>query len=144
MAVTRIIPLHVGGKRSLAAALKKAVDYVKNPEKTDRGQLVTGYRCNPELAAAEFKMDYELYQNATKRRFDPHHSVIAYHLRQSFKPGEITAEEANKIGRELAMRYTHGDHAFLVCTHIDRAHIHNHFISAPIRGRVNPLSKRQA
>ena len=57
MAVTRIIPLHVGGKRSLAAALKKTVDYVKNPEKTDGGQLVTGYRCNPELAAAEFKMD---------------------------------------------------------------------------------------
>jgi len=64
MAVTRIIPLHVGGKRSLAAALKKTVDYVKNPEKTDGGQLVTGYRSNPELAAAEFKMDYELYQNA--------------------------------------------------------------------------------
>lgn len=128
MAVTRIIPLHVGGKRSLAAALKKTVDYVKNPEKTDEGRLVTGYRCNPELAASEFKMDYELYQNATKRRFDPHHSVIAYHLRQSFKPGEITAEEANKIGRELAMRYTHGDHAFLVCTHTDRAHIHNHII----------------
>ena len=128
MAVTRIIPLHVGGKRSLAAALKKNMDYVKNPEKTDGGQLVTGYRCNPELAAAEFKMDYDLYQNTTKRRFDPHHSVIAYHLRQSFKPGEVTAEEANQIGRELAMRYTHGDHAFLVCTHIDRAHIHNHII----------------
>ena len=128
MAVTRIIPLHVGGRRSLAAALKKTVDYVKNPEKTDGGQLVTGYRCNPELAAAEFKMDYDLYQNSTKRRFDPHHSVIAYHLRQSFKPGEISAEEANQIGRELAMRYTHGDHAFLVCTHTDRAHIHNHII----------------
>ena len=62
MAVTRIIPLRVGGKRSLAAALKKTVEYVKNPEKTDGGQLVTGYRRNPELAAAEFKMDYELYQ----------------------------------------------------------------------------------
>ena len=73
-------------------------------------------------------MDYGLHQNATKRRFDPHHFVIEYHLCQSFKPGEITAEEANKIGRELVMLYTHGDHTFLVCTHTDHAHIHNHII----------------
>jgi predicted kinase len=48
--------------------------------------------------------------------------VLAYHLRQSFKPGEIDAETANKIGYELAMRFTHGRHAFIVATHIDRQH----------------------
>ena len=54
--------------------------------------------------------------------------MIAYQIRQSFKPGEITPEEANEIGYELAMRFTKGKHAFLVATHIDKAHIHNHII----------------
>ena len=54
--------------------------------------------------------------------------MIAYHLRQSFVPGEITPEEANRLGCELARRFTKGKHAFIVCTHIDRKHIHNHII----------------
>ena len=54
--------------------------------------------------------------------------MIAYQIRQSFKPGEITPEEANKIGYETAMRFTKGKHAFIVATHVDRAHIHNHMI----------------
>ena len=53
---------------------------------------------------------------------------IAYQIRQSFKPGEITAEEANKVGYELAMRFTKGKYAFIVATHTDREHIHNHII----------------
>ena len=63
--------------------------------------------------------------------------VIAYQIRQAFKPGEVTPEEANKIGYELAMRFTKGKHAFTVSTHTDRAHIHNHvvFNSTPIDGR---------
>ena len=54
--------------------------------------------------------------------------MIAYQIRQSFKPGEITPEEANKVGYETAMRFTKGKHAFIVATHVDRAHIHNHII----------------
>jgi hypothetical protein len=54
--------------------------------------------------------------------------VIAYHICQSFPPGEITPEETNRIGYELAMRFTKGRHAFIVCTHTDRTHIHNHLI----------------
>ena len=54
--------------------------------------------------------------------------MIAYHLRQSFVPGEITPEEANHLGCELAKRFTKGNHAYIVCTHIDKAHIHNHVI----------------
>ena len=54
--------------------------------------------------------------------------MIAYQIRQAFKPGEITPEEANKVGYELAMRFTKGRHAFTVSTHIDKAHIHNHII----------------
>ncbi|MCF0126960.1 MAG: relaxase/mobilization nuclease domain-containing protein, partial [Pseudobutyrivibrio sp.] len=54
--------------------------------------------------------------------------IIAYQIRQSFKPGEITPEEANQIGYETVMRFTKGEHAFIVCTHTDKAHIHNHVI----------------
>lgn len=54
--------------------------------------------------------------------------IIAYQIRQSFKPGEITPEEANQVGYETAMRWTKGKHAFIVATHIDRSHIHNHII----------------
>ena len=54
--------------------------------------------------------------------------MIAYHIRQSFKPGEITPEEANLVGRELAERFLKGKHAYIVCTHVDRKHIHSHII----------------
>ena len=54
--------------------------------------------------------------------------VIAYQIRQSFRPGEVMPEEANRIGYELAMRWTKGKHAFVVATHVDKAHIHNHII----------------
>ena len=54
--------------------------------------------------------------------------MIAYHLRQAFKPGEVTPEEANQIGRELALKLTKGNHAFVVCTHVDKYHVHNHII----------------
>lgn len=55
-------------------------------------------------------------------------NIIAYQIRQSFKPGEITPEEANQVGYETAMRWTKGKHAFIVATHIDKSHIHNHII----------------
>jgi len=54
--------------------------------------------------------------------------VIAYQIRQSFKPGEVTPEEANRIGYETAMRWTKGKHAFIVATHVDKTHIHNHIV----------------
>ncbi|MCU0080427.1 relaxase/mobilization nuclease domain-containing protein [Extibacter muris] len=50
--------------------------------------------------------------------------VIAYHLRQAFKPGEVSPEEANQIGRKLALKLTKGNHAFVVCPHIDKHHVH--------------------
>lgn len=58
----------------------------------------------------------------------PRQDVIAYQIRQSFKPGEITPEEANEVGYETGMRFTKGKHAFIVATHVERAHIHNHII----------------
>jgi hypothetical protein len=67
------------------------------------------------------------YANITGRD-ENNKNVLAYHLRQSFKPGEITPELANKIGYKLAMKFTKGKHAFIVCTHIDKLHIHNHIV----------------
>lgn len=67
-----------------------------------------------------------LYEQTTGRRQKS--DVIAYQVRQSFRPGEVTPEEANKIGYEFAERFLKGKHAFIVATHTDRAHIHNHII----------------
>ena len=69
------------------------------------------------------------YEHITGRK--QAHDVIAYQIRQSFKPGEVTAEEANRIGYETAMRWTKGRYAFIVATHTDREHIHNHIIYTP-------------
>ena len=66
------------------------------------------------------------YEQITSRR--QKHEVIAYQIRQSFKPGEITPEEANRLGHELAFRFTKGKYAFIVATHTDRAHVHNHIV----------------
>ena len=88
---------------------------------------MTSYQCNGEIADAEFLLAKRQYIAATGR-VRGKDDIIAYHLRQSFVPGEITPEEANRLGQELAKRFTKGDHAFIVCTHIDRAHIHNHII----------------
>ena len=126
MAATRLIPLHIGKGRTLAQCLADRTDYAQNPEKTEKGQLVTSYKCDPMTADEEFLLTKRLYEHKTGRR--QQNNVIAYQIRQSFKPGEITPEEANRVGRELALRFTKGKYAFIVATHTDQAHIHNHII----------------
>ncbi len=127
MATTSIMPLHTGKGRSVRRAIQDSINYVKNPAKTDEGRLVTSYQCNGEIADAEFLLAKRQYIAATGR-VRGKDDIIAYHLRQSFVPGEITPEEANRLGQELARRFTKGNHAFIVCTHIDKAHVHNHII----------------
>ena len=127
MATTRLMPLHTGKDRSFAAAIRDILDYAENPQKTEKGRLVTGYQCSPRLADKEMLLAKKLYIQKTGRVRGTD-DVIAYHLRQSFVPGEITPEEANRLGRELAMRFTKGKNAFVVSTHTDRHHIHNHII----------------
>ena len=127
MAATRLMPLHSGKGRTVAEALGRVMDYVKNPEKTNGGDLVTAYQCNPSIADQEFLFSKRQYAVITGRE-RKENDVIAYHLRQSFKPGEITPERANKIGYDLAMSLTKGKHAFIVCTHVDKHHIHSHIV----------------
>ena len=121
------MPLHTGKGRTVGTAIEDIIDYVKNPEKTDLGKLITSWQCDSRTADAEFLLSKQQYIKKTGR-VRGEDDVIAYHLRQSFRPGEITPDEANRLGCELARRFTKGNHAFIVCTHIDKAHIHNHII----------------
>ena len=125
MAVTRLIPMHGSKGQSVIKSLTERTDYVKNPEKTENGALIYAYGCTPQLVAAEFALSKRIYAQRTGRKAP---GVIACHIRQSFKPGEITPEEANLVGRELAERFLKGKHAYIVCTHTDKRHIHNHII----------------
>lgn len=126
MAATRLIALHVNKGKTVAQCLSERLDYSQNPIKTEQGELITSYACQPETAAWEFLLSKRRYQQITGEEYKG--NIIAYQIRQSFKPGEITPEEANKLGYELAMRFTKGKHAFTVSTHTDKAHIHNHII----------------
>ena len=126
MAATRLIAMHQNKGRSIQKCLKDRTDYAQNPEKTEGGQLVSSYQCDPEFVEEQFAASKKEYLEITGRRYVG--DIIAYQIRQSFKPGEVTPEEANVIGYETAMRWTKGEHAFIVATHIDRAHIHNHII----------------
>ena len=119
--------LHTGKGRSVGTAISDILDYVENPEKTNGGRLITSYQCDSRIADAEFLFAKRQYLAKTGRQRGTD-DVLAYQIRQSFVPGEITPEEANRLGCELARRFTKGNHAFIVCTHVDKAHIHNHII----------------
>ncbi len=125
MAATRLISMHQNKEKSIVQSLHDRTEYAMNGEKTEDGEFISSYECNAGIADQEF-----LSARSEYLRF--HHSytgdIIAYQIRQSFKPGEITPEEANRVGYETAMRFTKGKHAFFVATHTDRAHIHNHII----------------
>ena len=127
MATTRLMPLHTGKGRTVGQAISDIIDYSQNPQKTDNGRLITSWQCDSRIADAEFLFTKNQYTQKTGR-VRGEDDVIAYHLRQSFVPGEITPEEANRLGCELAKRFTKGKHAYIVCTHIDKEHIHNHVI----------------
>ena len=125
MAATRLIPMHTQKNCSIRKCLKDRTDYAKNDEKTNQGEFVSSYECDPKTVDKEFelsKSQYDLFSSSRKG------DIIAYQIRQSFKPGEITPEEANQVGYETAMRWIKGKHAFIVATHIDKAHLHNHII----------------
>ena len=95
--------------------------YGLNPEKLG---AVSSYLCDPNTAPAEFLLVKSQYLAETGRAVS--RGALFFQIRQAFLPGEVTAEEANRIGYETAMRWTKGKYQFFVCTHTDKAHIHNH------------------
>lgn len=117
---------HANEGESIAEAIRDCLDYGKNPEKTERGKYISSYECNPATVAAEFLLAKASYKAMTGREQKKGEDVLCYQIRQSFYPGEITPEEANRISYELAMRWTKGRHAFIVTTHTDKQHIHSH------------------
>ena len=89
MATTRIMPLHIGKGRTESRAISDIIDYVANPQKTDNGKLITSYGCDSRTADAEFLLAKRQYIAATGRVRGTD-DVIAYHVRQSFRPGDHT------------------------------------------------------
>ena len=130
---------HMHGGKSMASALKLRTGYAMNPDKTENGKLISAFACDPHTADAEFLLAKRQYRQFTGR--EQRSDVIAYQVRQSFKPGEVTPEEANRIGVEFAERFLKGKHAYIVCTHTDRRHIHNHILwnstTLDCRGKFN-------
>lgn len=126
MATTRFIAMHINKGKNIAQCIKNRIDYAINPDKTENGKYISSYGCNPETIQGEFLLSKSIYANKTGR--EQKNNVIAYQIRQSFKPGEVTPQKANDIGYKLAMKFTKGNYAFIVATHIDKSHIHNHII----------------
>ncbi|MDO4307918.1 MAG: relaxase/mobilization nuclease domain-containing protein [Eubacteriales bacterium] len=112
MAVTKTHPIK--------STLKAAIDYICNPEKTDGKLLVSSYGCTAETADIEFAW--------TRRHAIDKGSHLGRHLIQAFEPGEVSPEEAHEIGMQLAKEILGGKYEFVLTTHIDKGHIHNHLI----------------
>ena len=112
MAVTKIKPVK--------STLSKALDYIENPDKTDNQMLISSFGCSYETADIEF--GYTLSQARDKG------NNLAFHLIQSFAPGEVDYQKAHEIGRQLADAVTKGQHEYVLTTHIDKGYIHNHII----------------
>ena len=126
LATTTLLKRHANEGETIAEAIRDCVDYGKNPEKTENGKYISSYECDPATVSAEFLLAKASYKAITGREQKKEDDILCYQIRQSFLPGEITPKEANRIGYELAMRWTKGHHAFIVTTHTDKKHIHCH------------------
>lgn len=116
--------------------IDNVIQYSADELKTEKLTYVSYINCNARHAVEQFM--------ATKRRWDKLGGRACYHGIQSFKAGETTADEAHAIGVALAQELWGDRFEVVVATHCNTDCYHNHFVCAPIRGRVNPLSKRQA
>ena len=126
MAISSILPRKTMKNHTRQQSMAACHDYDQKAEKTNGGELVSSYMCAPETAAQEFEVSKKIYAQLTGRRQSPKHDILMYRIIQSFKPGEVSPEEAHRLGYELAMKFTGGKHQFVVSTHVDRAHIHTH------------------
>ena len=116
MAYIKIFPIKVTDK--------KALDYITNPDKTDEKLLVSSFGCSPETADLEFAMTRE----QTKKNGMDKGDNLAFHLIQSFKPDETDAETAHRLGQQFADEVLKGKYEYVISTHVDKNHIHNHII----------------
>ncbi|WP_204789846.1 relaxase/mobilization nuclease domain-containing protein, partial [Oscillibacter sp. CU971] len=117
MAISKILPRKTMKNRTRQQSMAERHDYDQRPQKTQNGELVMSYMCQPETAAEEFEISKRLYFQITGRSQPVHRDIIMYRIIQSFKPEEISPEDANRLGYELAMKFTEGKHQFVVSTH---------------------------
>jgi len=117
--------VHVNKAQGATQTVKNMTDYFMNPDKTDGGRLVSGFEVDTNIITEEFMIARDEYRFITGRD-QGNSEVLAYHVRQAFLPGEVDADTAHQLGHELAMELSQGNFAFMVCTHIDRDHVHNH------------------
>lgn len=120
-ATTYIKPYKKAADKSAIQTMEERFAYGLNPKKLG---ALSSYLCDPTTAHAEFLLTKSQYQAETGRAVE--RGALFFQIRQAFPQGEVTPEEANKIGYETAMRWTKGKYQFFVCTHIDKGHIHNH------------------
>jgi len=125
MATTWTKSIHRG--TSIAATLRDRTEYAKDPNKTDGGILIDSFECDPRTVDSEFLFSKRLYEQKTGRD-QGQHDVIAYHVRMSFKPGEVTAQQSLEFGMELARRWTKCKHQFIVAAHTNTNSPHAHII----------------
>lgn len=133
MATTFITGIAVRPGRTRLKTAEDSIYYIENPKKTRNGELVSTFRCGPKTAPREMLREQSLYEQTTGRKVIQEYdgkkkSYMLMTIRQSFAPGEVTAEQAHRIGCELAKKFLGEKYQYVVATHIDKAHIHNHII----------------
>lgn len=112
MAITKIHPIK--------KTLNLAIGYIISDKKTDERILVSSFACMPETAHLQFINTREANNTSG--------TILAHHLIQSFYPGEVTPDKAHEIGEELAKKILKGQYEYVIATHVDKGHIHNHII----------------
>lgn len=142
MAVTKLLQIKRSHKEALEYIMdftktnaerneqQDAIDYITNDIKTESGELVSGYNCDPKFSVAEFAMTQEIAREVKGNyRKVGGADIKAHHLIQSFSPEDnITPAEAHEIGKKLMQEFLGGQHEYVIATHIDKEHIHNHIV----------------
>ncbi|MCL2546177.1 MAG: relaxase/mobilization nuclease domain-containing protein [Oscillospiraceae bacterium] len=127
MAATWIKPIRAKKGKTTVQTFADSLHYITNPSKTRNGELISTHGCDPRTHYLDFllnKQDYDKSIGTAANKKD----VLLYHIRISFKPGEITPEDAAKLCHDMTLRWTKGNHQFVVATHEDKGHIHCHIM----------------
>jgi len=129
MAATTLLRIKSNSTKSISHILMDRTEYIKDDKKTNFKELVSAFKCLPESAHLDFVASKVLYEKVNGYKTKKKDDVLAYHIRQAFSPNDkISPEQAHEIGKKLANEFTKGKHEYVIATHIDKKHIHNHII----------------
>lgn len=129
MATTTLLRIKSSSTKYIRNILKDRTEYIENDNKTNNKELVSTFNCTPETAYFDFTASKILYNELKGTETKKKDDVLAYHIRQAFSPEDnITPEKAHEIGKKLVEQFTKGKHEYVIATHVDKKHIHNHII----------------